>query len=93
MDRVVGAVPTAERGVSRECAAPHAVRARLAVEAGCTSGWHEWVGLDGRVLGVDRFGASAPGGTVMREYGFTVDNVVARALALLEPPVPPKLGA
>jgi transketolase len=42
------------------------------------------VGLDGDILSVEHFGASAPGGVVMREYGFTVDHVVARALALLE---------
>ncbi len=62
---------------------PHAVRARLAVEAGSTQGWHRYVGDGGDVLGIDRFGASAPGDTVLREYGFTVDNVCARAKALL----------
>ncbi|MFI4970053.1 MAG: transketolase-like TK C-terminal-containing protein, partial [Lysobacterales bacterium] len=60
------------------------VRARLAVEAGATQGWHRYVGDGGDVLGVDRFGASAPGPTVLREYGFTVDNVCARAKALLK---------
>jgi transketolase len=62
---------------------PHTVRARLAVEAGSTQGWHRYVGDGGDVLGIDRFGASAPGDTVLREYGFTVDNVCARAKALL----------
>jgi transketolase len=56
---------------------------RLAVEAGRTIGWERWVGDAGAVLGVDRFGASAPGETVMRELGFTVEQVVARARALL----------
>ncbi len=46
-------------------------------------GWHRYVGDHGDVLAVDRFGASAPGPVVQREYGFTVDNVCARALALL----------
>ena len=46
-------------------------------------GWERWVGSEGDVLAVDRFGASAPGDLVMREYGFSVDHVVARALALL----------
>jgi transketolase len=59
------------------------VHARLAVEAGASQGWHRYVGDGGDVLGVDRFGASAPGDVVMREYGFTVENVCKRALALL----------
>ena len=60
-----------------------AVRARLAVEAGASQGWHRYVGDRGDVLGVDRYGASAPGDVVMREYGFTADNVCERAMALL----------
>jgi transketolase len=59
------------------------VRARLAVEAGASQGWHRYVGDGGDVLGVDRFGASAPGDVVMREYGFTAENVCERALAML----------
>jgi transketolase len=59
------------------------VRLRLAVEAGAAQGWHRYVGDRGDVLSVDRFGASAPGDVVMREYGFTVENVCKRALALL----------
>jgi len=59
------------------------VRARLAVEAGASQGWHRYVGDGGDVLGVDRFGASAPGDIVMREYGFTAENVSKRALAML----------
>jgi transketolase len=58
------------------------VPARLAVEAGATQGWHRYVGDRGDVLGIDRYGASAPGEVVMREYGFTVENVCKRALAL-----------
>jgi len=58
------------------------VPARLAVEAGATQGWHRYVGDRGDVLGVDRFGASAPGDVVMREYGFTAENVCERILAL-----------
>jgi transketolase len=56
---------------------------RLAVEAGVSQGWHRYVGDRGDVLSVVRFGASAPGEVVMREYGFTVENVCRRALALL----------
>jgi transketolase len=52
----------------------------LAVEAGSTFGWDRYAD---DVVGIDRFGASAPGDVVMRELGFTVDNVVARADALL----------
>lgn len=61
---------------------PPSVSARLAVEAGVAQGWHRYVGAGGDVLSVERFGASAPAGVLLREYGFTVDNVCARALAL-----------
>ncbi|MBN6740004.1 transketolase [Acidithiobacillus sp. MC6.1] len=67
----------------RNAVLPPAVGARLAVEAGVSQGWHRYVGSRGDVLAVDRFGASAPGELVMREYGFTVDKVCARAKALL----------
>jgi transketolase len=60
------------------------VKARLAVEAGITQGWHRYVGSEGDVIGIDHYGASAPGGTVFKQFGFTVENVVSRALALLE---------
>ncbi len=62
---------------------PPSIHARLAVEAGAVQGWHRYVGDKGDVLGIDRFGASAPGDTVMREYGFTVENVCKHVLALL----------
>ena len=68
----------------RNSVLPPSVRARLAVEAGVTQGWHRYVGDQGDVIGVDRFGASAPGPVVMHEYGFTVDHVCTRARALLE---------
>jgi transketolase len=68
----------------RESVLPRAVTARLAVEAGCSLGWERWVGLRGDVLAVDRFGASAPGARVLKEYGFDADHVVQRALLLLE---------
>jgi transketolase len=67
----------------RESVLPPDVGARLSVEAGVTQGWRRYVGDRGDSLGVDRFGASAPGPTVLREYGFTAENVCARALALL----------
>jgi transketolase len=68
----------------REQVLPAAVKARLAVEAGASMSWWKWVGLDGDVLGLDRFGASAPGPTVLKELGFSVENILARAQALLE---------
>ncbi|HEX3909649.1 MAG TPA: transketolase [Solirubrobacteraceae bacterium] len=62
---------------------PPEIRARLAVEPGATISWGRWVGLDGDVLGLDRFGASAPGTTVLEKLGFTDENIAARARALL----------
>jgi transketolase len=66
----------------RDAVLPPGVHARLAVEAGAPQGWHRYVGDRGDVLGVERFGASAPGPVVMREFGFTVDEVCKRARAL-----------
>jgi transketolase len=66
----------------REAVLPPSVRARLAVEAGVAQGWHRYVGDAGDVLSVDRFGASAPANVLLREYGFSVDEVYRRALAL-----------
>jgi transketolase len=57
---------------------------KLAVEAGATLGWWKYVGQDGDVIGLDRFGASAPGAKVMAELGFTAENVAARAKALVK---------
>ncbi len=62
---------------------PDGVRARLAVEAGVTDFWRKYVGLDGDVIGLDEFGLSAPGGVLMEHYGFTADNIIKRAKALL----------
>jgi transketolase len=67
----------------REAILPASVRARLAVEAALPQGWHRYVGDGGEVIGIERFGASAPGNVVMEKLGFTVDNVVERALGLL----------
>ncbi len=57
---------------------------KLAVEAGATLGWWKYVGSDGDVIGIDRFGASAPGPKVLAEFGFTADNVAARAKKLVK---------
>ena len=67
----------------RDAVFPPGVRARLAVEAGSSQGWHRYVGDGGAVLGVDRFGASAPGSEVMERYGFSVDNICTFARGLL----------
>ena len=58
--------------------------ARLAVEPGASMSWWRWVGDHGDVLGLDRFGASAPGQRVLAELGFSVENIAARARAVLE---------
>ena len=63
----------------KESVMPSAVRARVAVEAAATLGWHKYVGLDGAVIGLDHFGASAPYKLLFQEYGFTAENVAATA--------------
>mgnify|MGYP001794248136 CR=1 FL=1 len=65
----------------RDAVLAPSINARLAVEAGASHGWHRYAGDDGDVLGVDRFGVSAPGDVTLREYGFTVENVCNRAAA------------
>ncbi|HSC64245.1 MAG TPA: transketolase C-terminal domain-containing protein, partial [Caldimonas sp.] len=62
---------------------PPAVAARLAVELGVRQGWDRYVGARGDMIGVERYGASAPAGVLLAKYGFTVDDVVARAKRLL----------
>lgn len=68
----------------KESVLPKAVRARLAVEAGCSNTWFKYVGLDGDTLCLDHYGASAPASLLFKEYGFTVENVVNKALNLLK---------
>jgi transketolase len=63
---------------------PPAVTARLAVEAGSPFGWSQWVGPAGDIVGIDHYGASAEGAEVLERFGFTADNVAARARAVLE---------
>ncbi|MEA3326431.1 MAG: transketolase [Chloroflexota bacterium] len=69
----------------QESVLPSGIKNRLAVEAGSSMGWERWVGDRGQVIGIDRFGASAPGDRVMEEYGFSVANIVEAALSLLKP--------
>ncbi|MDH4617075.1 transketolase [Brevibacillus sp. AY1] len=68
----------------RDAVLPPEVKARLAVEMGSPFGWERYAGDGGKVLGINQFGASAPGDRIMKEYGFTVDNVVAEAEKLLK---------
>ena len=67
----------------RESVLPKAVTARVAVEAAVTAGWWKYVGSAGAVVGIDRFGESAPAGKLFPEFGFTVDNVVATVQGVL----------
>ena len=67
----------------RDQVLPPSVGARLSIEAGSVLGWSRWVGDRGGSVGLERFGASAPGEIVLRELGFSVENVVAKAKALL----------
>lgn len=73
------ALPKSER----DKVLPPSIVARLAVEMGASQGWEPYIGAQGAMLGIDRFGASAAGETVVREYGFTVDRVCTEARALL----------
>jgi transketolase len=66
----------AQDAAYRESVLPSAVTKRVAVEAGVTGGWYKYVGLNGRVVGIDRFGESAPAATLFKHFGFTVENVV-----------------
>ncbi|AOX01633.1 transketolase [Moorena producens PAL-8-15-08-1] len=67
----------------RESVLPKAVTKRLGVEAGVSFGWCRYLGTEGDMISIDRFGVSAPGGDAMEKFGYTVENVVAKAKALL----------
>ena len=67
----------AQDAAYKEAVLPNAVRRRVAIEMAASLSWYKYVGLDGKVIGIDRFGASAPAQTVIDNYGFTVENVVA----------------
>ena len=69
----------------RDAVLPRDVTARVAIEAGVTLGWHRWVGDRGVVIGLDRFGASAPGSVLAKQFGFTADNIVRVATGLVKP--------
>lgn len=67
----------------KESVLPKAVRARVAIEMGASLGWERYTYFDGDVIAIDKFGASAPGETIIEKYGFTVSNVVSRVKAKL----------
>ena len=67
----------AQDAAYKEAVLPNAVRRRVAIEMAASLSWYKYVGLDGKVIGIDKFGASAPAQTVIDNYGFTVENVVA----------------
>jgi transketolase len=67
----------------RESVLPSSVTKRVAVEAGVTDGWWKYVGMNGKVVGLNRFGESAPAGQLFKEFGFTVENVVKHIEAVL----------
>ncbi len=63
---------------------PTRMKKRMAVEAGISMGWEKYTGSEGKIMGIDKFGASAPGGRVLKEYGFSPENIVKNALDLLK---------
>ena len=67
----------------QESVLPNAIRKRVAIEAGASFGWHRWAGTDGTVIAIDHYGASAPGEIIMKNFGFTAENVTAAALRQL----------
>ena len=71
-------------GDYRESVLPSSVRARIAIEAGARIGWDRYTGLDGAIIGMDGYGASAPGATNMKEFGFTAENVAETGRRVLE---------
>ena len=73
----------AQDAAYRESVLPAAVTKRVAVEAGVTDGWWKYVGSEGKIVGLDRFGESAPAGPLFKEFGFTVENVVKHVESVL----------
>jgi transketolase len=66
----------AQDAAYREAVLPAAVTRRLVIEAGVTTLWYKYTGMSGKIIGLDRFGASAPGNVLFKHFGFTVENVV-----------------
>ena len=72
----------AETPEYRDEVLPPSVKARLSVEAGIALGWKQWVGDEGDSISIEHYGASAAGDLVLREFGYSAENIVTRALAL-----------
>jgi transketolase len=70
----------------REAVLPSGITRRVAVEAGVTAGWHQFVGTGGRIVGIDTFGKSAPAGDLFKHFGFTPERVAGEAIDLLSAP-------
>ena len=68
----------------KESVLPKNVNARVSVEAGLSFGWHKYLGLEGKAISLEHYGASAPAGVLFEKYGFTVDNVVKTALEVVK---------
>jgi transketolase len=85
--RVVSMVSTnvfdGQDAAYRESVLPSAVTKRVVVEAGVSDGWYKYVGFGGKIVGLDRFGESAPAGQLFKEFGFTVENVVKQVESIL----------
>lgn len=73
----------AQDAAYKESVLPASVTKRVAVEAGVSDGWYKYVGLQGKIVGVDRFGESAPAGQLFKEFGFSVENVVETVKSIL----------
>ncbi len=73
----------AQDAAYRESVLPKAVTKRVAVEAGVTDGWYKYIGCNGAIVGINRFGESAPAGQLFKEFGFTVENVVKAVESVL----------
>lgn len=68
----------------RDAVLPPSCTSRLAVEAGSPQGWEEWVGEEGDVIGISRFGSSAPAKEMFKQYGFTVENIISRTMKMID---------
>jgi transketolase len=69
----------------RDSVIPRDVAFRISIEAGTSFGWHRWVGEHGVTIAIDRFGASGPGSVLIKQFGFTSDNIVRAAMGLVKP--------
>jgi len=73
----------AQDAAYKDAVLPARIKARVSMEAGSSFGWERYVGEDGAIIGIDRFGASAPAAVLYEKFGFTAENLPARALTVL----------